>query len=275
MAKWCHLSYSACTLSDLGMWHCHIHKAHHPTTLPLFPQLEARCTKVTPALAAIIIIIDPDTLPWALPDSCMQEILAFLSTLSEHSSPVESLPPKREEEVGDYYVHYKVSGIVFPAFTGTVFGGNFRIRNRWHTQQCWPHYLTAAMHFKIGMSCPNYNCLKCHLHTFAYLPRYSFPWWLNLSQPTWCKKIELNYLHIEQQVLGETAARGYVITVSPRRLRLHAPKLHRGTWCCEKWYTFKHVKNAALEPTPVNNSRVSTVSGSRRQASGGFESIWV
>lgn len=170
MAKWCHLSYSACTLSDLGMCHCHIQKAHRPTPPAPLSSAWGPVHKVTPALAAIIIIIDPDTLPWALPD-CMEEILAFLSTLSEHSSPVESLPPKREEGVGRYFVHNKVSGIVFPAVTGTVFGGNLRIGNRWHTQlRCWPHYLTAAMHFKLRMSYPNYNCLKWLSFTYICIP---------------------------------------------------------------------------------------------------------
>lgn len=38
--------------------------------------------------------------------------------------------------------------------------------------------------------------------------------------------IDLNYLHFGQQVLGETAARGYVISVSPGRLRRHVLRLH-------------------------------------------------
>lgn len=66
--------------------------------------------EVTPALSAVIEIIDPDTLPCALPDSsedCLEEMLAFLSTLGEHSSPVESLPPQKEELDGDYFVRLK------------------------------------------------------------------------------------------------------------------------------------------------------------------------
>lgn len=81
-------------------------------------------------------------------------MLAFLSTLGEHSSPVESLPPQKEELDGDYFVRLKKNALGLISYYY-----RYRMQRKFKNRKQMMTYSAAAL--TLLFSLPSYESQQC------------------------------------------------------------------------------------------------------------------